>query len=261
MTKFEIYTTLLCLIVFVMLVGVFSYMLAVMMKQEIRLINAGLEDENIVKEFKKRRTQKQEQFIKTWRTISNIIFVVIFGTVFAFTLYINSTQNVYFDNLPTYKVVLTSSMETKNGVNNYLYENNLDDQIAAFDLILTYKVPDEYELELYDIVVYEIDGTFVVHRIVGIEEPNANHPNERYFTLQGDAVSSPDRFPVRYSQIKAIYRGQKMPFLGSFVLFMQSPAGWLCLLFVLASFVIMPLLKKKLLTVREERYDFLYWIR
>lgn len=260
MTKFEIYTTLLCLIVFVMLAGVFSYMLAVMLSQEIRLINAGLEDERIVKEFKKRRTQKQEQFRKTLNIISNIIFAVIFGTIFAFTLYINGTENVYFHNLPTYKVVLTTSMETKNGVNNYLYENNLDDQIAAFDLILTYKVPDEYELELYDIVVYEVDGNFVVHRIVGIEEPNANHPNERYFTLQGDAVSSPDRYPVRYSQIKAIYKGEKVPFLGSFVLFMQSPAGWLCLFFVLAACVVMPLLKKKLLNVKKERYDFLYWI-
>ena len=53
MTKFEIYAFILCLVVFVMLVCVFGYALIVIVKQELKLIRAGLEDESIVKEFNK----------------------------------------------------------------------------------------------------------------------------------------------------------------------------------------------------------------
>ena len=76
-------------------------------------------------------------------------------------------------------------------------------------------LPKEEDLKLYDIVVYKQDDIYVVHRIVGIEEPNEKHPNERYFLLQGDAVDSPDRFPVKYSQMQGIYTDEKIPFVGS----------------------------------------------
>ena len=116
----------------------------------------------------------------------------------------------------------------------------------TFDLIVTHALPAEDELKLYDIVVYEVDGMLLVHRIVGIEEPNADHPEEYYFLLQGDNVERPDRFPVRYSQMKAIYRGQRVPFIGSFVSFLQSPAGWLCILLMIFAIVATPMLESKI---------------
>ena len=106
---------------------------------------------------------------------------------------------------------------------------------------------------LYDIVVYQQDDLMVIHRIVGIEEPNESHPNDRYFLCQGDAVGTPDRFPVKYSQIKGIYRNEKVPFVGSFVLFMQSPAGWLCILLVVFALIATPIAEKKIWAVEEER--------
>ena len=93
----------------------------------------------------------------------------------------------------------------------------------------------------------------IVHRIVGIEEPNDFHPNERYFLLQGDAVESPDRYPVLYQQMRAIYRGERTPFIGSFILFMQSPAGWMCTLLIVITMIATPLLDKKLSEARNER--------
>ncbi len=252
MTKFEIYSLILCLIVFVMLVGVFSYMLIVLIKQTLKHIRAGLEDERIIKEFN--NTKAPSKFSKVFGTTVNILLCVILGVIFISSLYINYTQNYYFDNVPTFRVVLTSSMETKNENNTYLVENRLNNQISAFDLIITYKIPKEEDLKLYDIVVYEVDDTLVVHRIVGIEEPNSSHPDEKYFLLQGDAVGKPDRFPVRYSQMKGIYKGEKIPFIGSFILFMQSPAGWLCILLVLGATILTPILDKKLYNERKNRY-------
>lgn len=253
MTKLEIYSLILCLIVFVVLVCVLSYMLAIIVKQAFKHIEAGLDDERILKEYNANCAKKRSKYSKAVNVALNILLCVFFGAIFLSSLYISCTQNVYFDNVPTYRVVLTSSMESKNEKNEYLLNNNLNNQLSAFDLIVTYKIPKEEDLKLYDIVVYEVDGILVVHRIVGIEEPNASHPNERHFLLQGDAVGSPDRFPVRYSQMKGIYKGGKIPFIGSFILFMQSPAGYLCLLLVLVEMISSPIITKKIVAAEQVR--------
>ncbi len=258
MTRFEIYSLILCLIVFILLVGVFSYMLTIIIKQGLKHIKAGLEDEDILKEFNSDGKKVQNKFSKAFNLFLNGLFCIVFGAFFISSLYINCTQNVYFENVPTYRIVLTSSMEEKNSKNSYLFDNNLNNQISAFDLIATYKIPKEQDLKLYDIVLYEVDGIWVIHRIVGIEEPNQYHPNERHFLLQGDAVGSPDRFPVLYSQMKGIYKGEKIPFIGSFILFMQSPAGWMCILLVVVSIIALPILEKKIEKAKKQRLAFLY---
>jgi signal peptidase I len=208
---------------------------------QVRLIKVGAEDEKITKEYEKNKNKKASVFGKVVNYTLTYLMFVVFVVVFSGSIYINCTQNAYFENVPTYRVVKTSSMEKKNKKNEYLFDNNLNDQISAFDLILTYKVPKEEDLKLYDIVVYETDGMLIVHRIVGIEEPNESHPNERYFLLQGDAVHYPDTFPVRYSQMKSIYKGERIPNVGSFVFFMQSPAGIICLILIASSMVLMPI--------------------
>ena len=103
--------------------------------------------------------------------------------------------------------------------------------------------------------MYEIEDRLIVHRIVRIEEPNATHPSERYFLLQGDNLESADRFPVHYSQMRAIYRGERIPFIGSFVLFMQTPAGWVCMLLVVLEMIAMPVVEKKLESAKAKRLE------
>jgi hypothetical protein len=97
----------------------------------------------------------------------------------------------------------------------------------------------------------------VIHRIVGIEEPNSKHPDERWFLLQGDAVPGRDRFPVLYEQMRAIYRGERLPFVGSFVAFMRSPAGYFCILLILFGAITVPYLEKKLYKERRKRLQWL----
>ena len=144
-------------------------------------------------------------------------------------------------------------MASKFQNNTYLFEHGLNDQVEVYDLLLTYGIPPEDELALYDIVIYEIDGKMVLHRIIGIEEPNEAHPNARHFLLQGDALERPDRFPVLYEQMRGIYRGERIAFVGSFILFMQSPAGWLCILLVIFALVSTPILEKKIRAEENKR--------
>lgn len=241
MSDYEIYILILCLIVFILLTTLSVTMLTVIVKLMIKLIRSGAEDEKIRLEYENTNNNKNKgRFIDC--IFSLIICIILLG-FFVFSLYINISQNKYFDDIPTIKVVNTASMSKKHEDNKYLLENNLNNQFNTFDLILVYKIPKVEDLKLYDIVVYEVDDVLIVHRIVGIEEPNEKHC-ERWFLLQGDAVESPDRFPVRYEQMRAIYRGERIPFIGSFVSFMQSPAGWICILLVITAYIASPIIAK-----------------
>lgn len=253
MSKQDIYVLFLCLIVFTALTVVSIALLATIVKLTVRLIVHGAEDENIRKEFEERATHPKRAGAIIDFVVS-AVFTCALLVVFCFSIFVNLTEKTYFENIPTLKVVQTGSMSYKHEKNTYLEQNGLHDQFDAFDLIFTYKLPDEMELELYDIVVYEVDDILLVHRIVGIEEPNTRHPNERHFLLQGDAVENPDRFPVLYSQMRGIYRGERIPFAGSFVNFMQSPAGWLCVLLAVTALIATPIIEKHLETAKLERW-------
>lgn len=243
MTDYEIFILVLCLIVFVLLAGLSAICLTIMVRQDKRLIACGESDEKLIKEYKR----LNKCCSKTGDVIAmafNIIICIVFVAVLIFSLYINTQDSAVSDTIPTLRVVESDSMSEKNAANTYLYENGLDNQFDTFDLIYTYKMPDEYALELYDIVVYEYKDTLIIHRIVAIEEPNDTHPDCRWFTLRGDANEYSDSTSVLYTQMKGIYTGERIRFLGSFVLFMQSPAGWLCVALIVAVVFISPAIEK-----------------
>lgn len=250
MTGYDSYTFILCLIVFILLTTFSGIVIGLITKQSLRLIKCGADDDKITKEYYKSLKKKKSCAFDCFFSLTMCIILVV---VFAFSLFVGFKKDAYSDTMPTFKVVKTGSMETKNKKNEYLFENDLNNQISTFDLVLIYKKPSMDELKLYDIVVYEVDGIELVHRIVEIEEPCDRHPNERWFKLQGDAVDSPDRFPVKYEQIKGIYKDQHVPFVGSFILFMQSPAGWLCIILVVGAIIITPILEKKLKKAKYNR--------
>ena len=144
-------------------------------------------------------------------------------------------------------------MANKHSKNTYLA--GIDNQVQTFDLIKTYPMPDVDELKLYDVVMYERDGDVILHRIVKIEAPNEKHPNDYWFTFQGDAVAYPDSDPVTYGQMLGIYRGERTPFIGSFVMFMQSPAGYLCILLILIAMIATPLMERALQKAKDRRME------
>ncbi len=243
------YILILCAIVYVLMVTVSVAVIVSLTKMSLRLVYHGADDEKIIKEYAKKRKKKGNVL----DTLISVLFCVVFACAFLFSVYVNVSSEKYFEEIPTLKVVNSGSMSKKHEKNEYLFENGLDEQFDTFDVILTYKIPDEFDLKLYDIIVYEMEDILVVHRIVEIEEPNAEHPSERYFRTQGDNVETADRFPVHYSQMRAIYRGERIPFLGSFISFMQSPAGWLCMILMLAATIATPIIDKKLEKARAKR--------
>ncbi|MBQ8319778.1 MAG: hypothetical protein IJX81_02765 [Clostridia bacterium] len=255
MTAFEKYVFMLCLIVFVLLTAVFTTMIAVISRQQLRIIRHGVDDKKIWAEYQKEKGKKKRAGV--FETIFSAIFYCAVFAVFGFSVYLNVIQDNVNGNIPVPRVVQSASMAKKYEGNKYLFKNNLNDQFDMFDIVITRQLPDQFELELYDIVVYEVDDTLIIHRIVAIEEPNEEHPNERYFRMQGDNVHVSDKFPVKYEQMKAIYVGERLPMVGSFVMFMQSPAGYLCVLLIVFAMIAMPRVEKKLEKETQKRIKFL----
>ena len=251
MTSYEIYVFVLCFIVFSLLTAMFTYLITSITRMELELIEHGHRDEAIKKELNKK---KNESRVFLWiNRIVSLLLCFVFVTAFSVATYIRATEDRPANGIPSIKVVKSESMSEKYSENTYLFDNDLNDQFQMFDIVVCHHLPAEDELKLYDIVVYKQEDMYVIHRIVGIEEPNAEHPNERYFLLQGDAVERQDRFPVLYSQMQGIYEGNRIPFVGSFVLFLQSPAGWLCVLLVIFSMIVTPIVEKKIKAATEKR--------
>lgn len=243
MNDYELYVLVLCLIVYIALTALFSIMAVVIYRQSVKLMQIGVEDEKIKTEYLKERA-KRKSVLGVIEKVIPIITCIVLCVFFVFSIVVNVGEKNYVGNIPSFKIVSSGSMSTKYKGNEYLFKENLDNQLQIYDLVLVHKLPEEKDLKLYDIVVYEVDGILLIHRIVGIEEPNTQH-SERYFLLQGDAVQYPDRFPVLYSQMRGVYQNQKVPMLGSFVIFMQSTAGYLCVLLMAFAAIAMPVLEKR----------------
>ena len=244
--NFNSYTLILCLIVYVGLVALFATTIVIITKQTLKLMRVGVEDEKIKTEYFKNKDKKQSVIMGIINFVIPIVACAVMLTLFIGSVIVGALSDNKVGDVPVMKVVATASMASKNEKNEYLFDNEINDQLQVYDIIFAHKLPDEMELKQYDIVLYEVEpGVMIIHRIVNIEEPNEKHPNERYFLLQGDAVQYPDKFPVKYSQMKGFYRGERIPFVGSFVVFMQSTAGVLCVMLVVFAAIVMPFLEKK----------------
>ena len=252
MSPFDIYVFILCLIVFVSLTALFSFLIYWIIRLTEQLVRSGAEDARITNEYVKLQTKKQRKLPIIIDRIVSVILCCVLFVFFAFSVYVNLSGVSTSNTIPTLSVVKSGSMSFKHEKNTYLVENRLDNQFDTFDIVLTYKLPPVEELKLYDVVLYEVGGTPLIHRIVGIEAPNEKH-EEYYFLLQGDALENPDRFPVYYHQMRGIYRGEHILFLGSFVAFLQSVAGYLCILLTVFGIVAVPLVEKRVNAVKLER--------
>lgn len=243
MFNYDNYAFILCVVVFSIFVILFSYLIGSCVSSELKLIRHGHLDYQIRKQ--QRKKDSRNTGLASFGKVLSFIFCLLFVVLFLFSLYLNKTEDKAANGIPSIKVVKSESMSYVNEENDYLKGKDVTNQIQLFDIIICHHLPPEDELELYDIVVYKYDDMYIIHRIVGIEEPNDNHPNERHFLLQGDANENADKFPVLYSQMQGIYKGDRIPFVGSFVMFLQSPAGILCIILVLFATFISPIIEYK----------------
>lgn len=262
MPRNELFTLIICIFIFAVFVGLFTFVIVLLFINNKRIVEGGLDDKKIKSEYlKEYKNQKKNKILSIIGQVISGLLGIFFVSIFALSLVARFTEDGKVGTLPVYQVVKSESMSYKHQENEYLtleenvdkYGDKLSQQFEMYDIVKTYQLPGEFELELYDIIIYEVNNINVIHRIIEIEEPNENHPDCRYFKLKGDANTSADRFPVLYKQMKGIYKGEKMEYVGSFILFFQSPAGFLCISLILFYVIATPIVEKKLEDIKYQR--------
>ena len=249
--KFDTYVLVLCLIVLVSITAFFSVLMYAIVKMNIKMIDGGLLDSEIQAEYDKYYQRKNNTLLNILGSIASGVLCFLLLAAFVFSVVMRKKEKNAF--LP--KVVNSNSMSCKSEKNAYLFEKQLNDQIKRFDIIFLLEMPEDADIELYDIVAYEtVEGFLVIHRIISISEES----DKRSYILRGDANAYNDPIEVSYDQMKGIYKGNRIAHIGSFIIFLQTPVGWLCIILIVFCTIALPLVHRKIQRTLDKRILVIY---
>lgn len=219
--------TALCLISFCL---VFTFLFRHYYLSNIDEIKKGNADQEILEleiEERKKKTRKHAKAIKITKKVVGYGLFAIVLVIFGFSLYGRFfNNNLSFGNSGLI-VISTGSMSEKNESNDYLFDNNLNNQFNAYDVISVTKYDSPEDVKQYDVIAYKnTDGIIIVHRVIEIREANG----ENVFITRGDANNTSDtNFQyenyLTFDNIIGYYNGTRVPLIGVFVIFLQSNAG------------------------------------
>ena len=230
MNSLEIVNLVIYIILAVIIFAFFFLAVKVWLESESGLIILGRYD----KEIKQKKVKKEH---KVWKFIRNILSGIILGgfITIAVGLFVTTTIKESINYIGIAPIsILSGSMSEKNHLNDYLEENNLNNQFNKGDLIFLEKLPEQDDLELYDVIGYfNSDGELVVHRIIGggyYDEQNVFHyvdnlDDAENYIMRGDANNNSDSTYITYDEMYGIYEGGKIPYLGFFSQYLQSGFG------------------------------------
>lgn len=251
MPRYNVYVLTLCIIVFVLLTAVFSALLIIIARQEIMLIGTGAEDDALLAERESAERRKKSRALKAFNVALTTAMWVVLIAVLGFAVYAGLSDVAKVGKIPLIKSVETGSMSYAHEDNAYLERDGVTNRIQTHDLIILHALPPEDELHKYDIILYEgPDGLPVLHRIVEIKDTKEGR---RKFRTQGDAVPSMDGHAVWYKDMRGVYRGERIAGIGSFVSFMHSPAGYICIILVIVTAIAMPIFDRTLNRIKAAR--------
>lgn len=245
------------ILVGILLVSVLGLLIFEIIKLNTKLIRVGEYDQKLQVEIPKLRDKKRKK-VKIAKTVVSIATLAIMLILLVFSIVVRVQDNNEIVGRETIKVVYSDSMSYKHQNNVYLKNNKLNNQFKKFDLIIVQKLPQEQDLNLYDIVVYEKNGILIIHRIVSIQTREIDGLMRTIYILKGDANKEADSQVVTYDQMRGLYTGKRIPVVGVLVVFMQSPAGWISFVIIGLYMLADEIMHKKLLKVSLERYKEVY---
>ena len=158
---------------------------------------------------------------KIWSIAKNVLFygfLALLIPVVAFSVISKINGSVSMVGDRALMVVASGSMSEKNPANDYLESNELDNQLATYDLIVLERV-EQGELKLYDIIAFQNDKDInVIHRIVKVQSDGS-------FVTRGDSNNTDDTYHPTHGDVIGRYVGKRIPAVGSFVMFFQTVGG------------------------------------
>lgn len=227
-----------------------SYARSVITEYESGKMDVELIEQTIVANIKNKKLSR-----RIFRRVKQVLVVILLVILISFLLisfYSKITHGVAMIGGKGMIAVASGSMSVKNEANPYLA--NINNQFNTYDMISLKKVSSDKDLTLYDVIAYiNNEGTNVIHRIVGVE----NTPSGLRYITRGDSNNADDEYKPCVDDIIGEYTGTKIPYLGAFVIFLQSFSGILTVAAVIYCLIMIESVGNKIYGAQEERLDFL----
>lgn len=221
MTSIEIIT----LVVTAMGVCSFSAIFTILYRNytaaSIKEISTGKTDIDLIDEYIYNSQKNIERRREIFSKIKSALFYALLTLlipVFIFAVISKFNNDVVMFGGRSLMVVASGSMSQRHEVNTYLDAENLNNQFDTNDIIVLKKVTDRSEIKKYDVIAFVNDkGINVIHRIIG-------YSGDSYIT-RGDSNDADDKYKPKFEDVIGVYTNKRIPLVGIFVLFFQSPSG------------------------------------
>ena len=227
-----------------------SYARSVVAEYESGKMDVELIERTIITNIRNKKLYRR--IFRRVKQVFVVIFLVLLVSFLIFSVYSKITNGVAMIGGRGMIAVASGSMSVKNEANPYL--KNIDNQFDTYDMISLKKVESDKDLSRYDVIAYVNDeGVNVIHRIVGIE----NSPTGLRYITRGDSNNADDAYKPCIDDVIGEYTGKKIPYVGAFVIFLQSFSGILTIAAVIYCLIMIEGVGNKIYGAQEERLEFL----
>ena len=207
-------------------------------------------DETIISNIKNAKTYR-----RVFRRVKQIVFWSLLILLIPFMLisvYSKIADGVAMINGHGVIAVASGSMSEKNDANPYLA--NIDNQFNTYDVIVISKVESINDIQLYDVIAYVNDeGVNIIHRIVGFQQTASG----LRFVTRGDSNNADDTYKPSVNDVLGEYTGKRIPYVGVFLMFLQSYSGIITLAAVIYCLIMIESIGSRIYDAREDRLQFL----
>ncbi len=224
----------------------------------IKEIRIGRQDADLLVDLIKEGNEKLQKRKKMIAFSKNAIFCVFLAIivpifVMAFVSKMNNDVLMLGDN--SIIVVASGSMSEAHENNTFIKENpQFKNRLQTYDIIGLKKVHKQSDVRVGDIIAYTNDKKItIIHRVIQIiiEDEVVK------FKTQGDANDKIDEYRPVFEDIVGEYNGKRVPMLGMFVLFFQSPSGLVTAIAAIYCLIMMDALSNKMNKQADRRCDLL----
>lgn len=155
-----------------------------------------------------------EQMIETIKTV---LLVALLLESYIGIAYVSN-------NFTPFMVVTSGSMEPVLSIGDMIYVKGVAPADIQVGDVITFKPPATY-----------IQGSLVTHRVIAVNYDS----NEVFFKTQGDANPSVDPWTVKSTEVIGVQKAM-LPSIGTYFLYMRTPAGLATLGVILALYLFWP---------------------
>ncbi len=224
---------------------------------EIVEVKAGKRDIELIDDFiygSKSSTVKRRKVFSVIKTVIFYVVLIALTPTLVFSLFNKITGEFTMIGGKGLMVVASGSMSEKHKDNTYLTTNNLNDQFNTYDIIVLNEVDSSSQLQKYDVIAFVNDqGVNIIHRIIDVE---VSFSGIRYVT-RGDSNNATDSYRPNFDDVIGVYRGQRIPVVGIFVMFLQSYSGIVTVAALLYCLIMLRTSNTRATRVRDIRVNLL----